>query len=380
MKGDVDARLQEAVAENEEVLERNQELNNRLRDLQRQQRLDRLSLEQQEAATYELAGKVRWLERENARVQGSIPPPQRQSVGHSCRRFSSPALSNVANSPEVQPEASNEVFDAEATVTGLLGELSLLKQEHDDTLATCYTSDLELKAAERSRQELSTLCHELQLLLEAERQSSARGWQEVERLQLTVDSQHAKLRSILFSARNSEALANHPHLMRQLVRASVRHSEHDAGSDGSRSDEVGISPSPQRWQRAQFWSPVVPSHHPQRQPSSDLQAAGFDEHRLDDIHARTKLGTPSPEAKMGSNACPLHECMNCQQQLDSAKDELHAAQNIISQLERQAEQSCWERLLEQAVCCRRPTRHVSKTEGAKSPDKRHASLRKLPDW
>jgi len=368
------------------VLERNKELNDRLCDLQRQQRLDRQSLEQQEAITCELAGKVRWLERENSRVRESLPPPRKQGVGHSCWQFGSPSTrSDVANSPEVQLEALDEVVDAEAMVTGLVRELSVLKQEYDDTLATCgelrSTLDLEREATDRSRQELAASCHELQLLLEAERQSGARGWQEVERLQIAVASQQARLRSILLSVRNSEALATHPYLMRQLVRASVQHTEHDAASDSCRSDEVGFSPSPQRWQRAQFWSPVTPSHSLRRQSSCDLQAAACEEHRWDDIPARPwpgmKIGTAKPEAKMGNENCPLHECMQLRQQLDNAKDELYAARNAIVHLERQAARSYWEKFIEQAVCCRRPTRCVSEMGGARSPDKCRASLRKL---
>jgi len=384
-KEDVDARLQEAVAENEEVLARNQELNDKLRDLQRQQRLDRQSLEQQEAVTYELAGKVRCLERENARVRGSFIAPRIRSVGCSRWQFTSPgALSDVINSPEVQPGASDEALDAEATVTGLLRELSLLKQEHDDTVATCgelrYALDFEREATERSHQELSASYHEIQLLLEAERQRSERGWQEVERLQLAVASQQARLKSILLSAKNSDALASYPKLMRQLVRASVQHGEHDIASDGSRSDDVGFSPSPQRWQRAQFWSPTVPSGSLRRQPSSDQQATACEEHPWHDIPTRpsprTKMGTLWHEAKMGGDVCPLHECIYLQQQLDNAKDELHAARTTISHLESQATQGFWERFIEQAVCCRRQTR-PSETGGAGSPHKFRASVLKL---
>merc|ERR1712129_30259 len=109
-------------------------------------------------------------------------------------------------------------------------------------------------------------------------------------------------------------------------------------------------------------SPIVPSHSLRRQ-SSDLQAAACEEHRWDEIPARpwpdTKIGTPKPEAKMGSDQCPLHERVHFQQLLDNAKDELHAARNVISHLERQAAQSYWDRFFEQAVCCRRPTRCVS---------------------
>jgi len=247
------ARLNEALVENEEVIQRNQELHEQVLELRRAKQAEKERQCEQEMAVQDLMARVKVLESEKLELQSDLQGsnerlmdviersklPQRTSWTQDSAAEEAPPLLHMPDQPEDEPwphcsqqhsqhsdwdaeEAAMEAGSQEVQILGLQEDLVRLQLENEQLLG---------------------MCKELRSMFDAERQAAEQARREVDRLQSKLASEKMRRRASVparSTARSSSSLSQGSDLMHQLAKASLAQEEPADSTSGSSVSAAGL--------------------------------------------------------------------------------------------------------------------------------------------